>query len=507
MPKFQKIIHALATLFFIAMLCFFSSCQYDVFSSDPNLRLSFSTDTINFGLSITTVPSSTRRVVVHNRNNNALRISEIGLAGGANSPFRMNVNGRTSENNRFSNIEISARDSMFIFVNVRVESLGQDLPFFIEDHIFFNTNGNMQQVVLETYGQDVEFLNALTFQNDSTLTAARPYVIFGNMIVPAELTLTLEPGTRLFFHNNANLIVWGNLIAEGTAEKPIEMRGDRFDSRQSGILFPFPVPYNFIAGQWGGVYLLGNGTHRMKHVNMNSGQVGIFLSADAQHIPSLEQMPSLELSNSRIHNFLLYGLVAQDANLIVANTEISNSGSYTVFLNGGSHTFVHTTIANFFNVGMSIQTRSRNSTHPAVMIENMNRTAPMQTVFLNSVIAGSATTEFSLATRFPAEFDGIFRNTYIKRSPLEFPQFSDIRWYERNDTVFRSAALNLRLNEYFNFEPDSVSPLLQLADPAISFATEFERFNLRFDLNGNDRTESERPAAGAFEWRAAIKDE
>ena len=489
-------------MLFIAVLCFFSSCQDESFSSDPNLRLIFSADTINFEMSISTVTSATRRVVVHNRNNNALRISEIGLTGGAASPFRINVNGRTAENNRFSNIEISARDSMFIFVNVLVEELEQDAPLLIEDHIFFNTNGNIQRVVLETYGQDVEFLRNLTLQNDSTLTARRPYVIFGNLIVPDGKTLTLEPGTRLFFHSGANLIVLGNLIAEGTFENPITMRGNRFDAMQPGVMIPFPVPYNFMSGQWGGLYLLGSGTHRMKHVNMNSGIDGIWLSADVQHIPSEAEMPSLELSNSRIHNFLRYGLVVQNANVIVTNTEISNTGNFTVFLNGGTHTFVHTTIANYFNVGATaVQPRRRDTSEPAVMIENMNRSAPMKTVFLNSAIAGSATTEFSLATRFPEEFNGIFRNTFIKRSPLEFPQFTDIRWYKRGDTIFQSTALNLRLHQFYNFEPDSVSPLLQMGDPSVIFAPEFARFNLRYDLNGNDRTESDRPSAGAFEFR------
>jgi predicted phosphodiesterase len=505
MPKLQQIINTFTTMIFIVVLCLFSSCNDDVFSSDPNLRLSFSADTINFELSFSGVTGSTRRVIVYNRNNNALRISDIGLAGGANSPFRINVNGAASANNRFSNVEISARDSMFIFLNVNVPELGQDAPEFIEDYIFFNLNDRVQRIVLETYGQNVEFLRGLTIQSDSTLTANIPYIIFDSLVVTAGKTLTLEPGTRLFFHNNAEMIVRGNLIAEGTAKQPILMRGSRFDALQGGNLNRTPVPYNFISGQWRGLFLLGNGTHRMAHVNMNSGMVGIFLSANSdEEIPNPTEMPSLELSNSRVHNFLFYGLHVQNANVTVANTEISNTGNHTVFLNGGTHTFVHTTIANFFNVGNSIQPRGRSTFQPAVMIENMNRSAPMKTVFLNSAIAGSAAMEFSLATRFPEEFAGIFRNTYIKRSPLELPQFSDIRWHEQNDTIFRSTALNLIQNQFFNFEPDSVSPLRGLADTTVISCPEFARFNLRFDLNGNDRTESDRPASGAFEWRSPL---
>ena len=439
--------------------------------------------------------------MVHNRNNRALRISEMGLVPSATSSFfRVNVDGTTNAESFFRDVEIGARDSMHIFIAVNVAELGQDSAVFIEDRLFFNTNGTLQYIVLETYGQDVEVFRGKTILNDTTLTANKPYIIHDTLRIAEGATLTLEAGTRLFFHNNAALFVFGNLIAEGTAEQPILMRGNRFDN----INFARPVPYNLIAGQWNGLYLLGNGTHRMRHVNINSADVGIYLSANTlSPIPAPDEMPTLELSNSRIHNFLFHGLVALNANVIVANSVISNSASYTVFLNGGEHIFVHTTIANYFGSGIS-QARSRfPNPDPAVMIMNMDRSSPMKTVFLNSAIAGSVNTEFSLATRFPQEYNGIFRNSYIKRSPLELPQFQEIRWYEQGDVIFKSTTVNINNNQYYNFEPDSVSPLLRLADPNVMDLPEFARFNLRFDLNGNDRTESEIPAAGAFEFRVS----
>lgn len=442
--------------------------------------------------------------MVHNRNNRALRISEIGLVPSATSSFfRVNVDGMTNAESFFRDIEIGARDSMHIFIAVNVAELGQDSALFIEDRLFFNTNGTMQYIVLETYGQDVEIFRGKTILNDTTLTANRPYIIRDTLRIADGATLTLEAGTRLFFHNNAALFVFGNLIAEGTAEKPIVMRGNRFDN----INFARPVPYNLVAGQWNGLYLLGNGNHRMHHVNINSADVGIYLSANTLSlVPTPDEMPTLELSNSRIHNFLFHGLVALNANVTVANSVISNTASYTVYLNGGHHTFVHTTIANYFNSGVSaVQARNRDTSRPAVMIMNMDRSSPMKTVFLNSAIAGSISNEFSLATRFPHEYNGTFRNTYIKRNPLELPQFQDIRWYERGDTIFKSTAMNINNNQYYNFEPDSISPLLRLADPNVMDLPEFARFNLRFDLNGNDRMESDRPAAGAFEFRASEK--
>ncbi len=54
-------------------------------------------------------------------------------------------------------------------------------------------------------------------QADTTWTAAEgPYRITENTIVPAGVTLTVEPGTTIFFDPQVNLTVRGRLVAEGT---------------------------------------------------------------------------------------------------------------------------------------------------------------------------------------------------------------------------------------------------------------------------------------------------
>jgi len=501
MPKVRQFAVTLISASFIICSCCFSSCKDEIFSSDPNHRLSFSADTLNFDTVFSTITSTTKRIMVRNTNNKALRISEIGLRGGATSVFRVNVDGEVDANNRFRDIEISAKDSMYIFVSANIKELGQNAPLHIEDQLFFQTNGSTQEIILKTFGQDVEIFRGKTISNDTILTGNKPYIIYDSLTILAGKTLTLQPGCRLYFHNNANMYVYGNFEATGTPESPIILRGNRFDNIN---FFDTPIPYNNIAGQWGGLYLLGAGVHKMKHVIMNSGSVGIYLAADVSSIPETSEIPKLEVVNCKIHNFLFYGLFAENADVIVANSEISNTGSHSVYLNGGSHTFIHTTIANYFNSGVSAtQPKNRNNAEPAVMIMNLNRSAPMETTFQNCVIAGNIDNEFSLATRFPEQYNGTFRNTYIKRSALDYSLFEEkntIRWYEKNDTIFKSIALNYNKEQYYNFEPDSASVLLGLADIAILASPEYSRFGLHYDLNGNDRTKSEKPASGAYEW-------
>lgn len=471
------------TFFLLIILISFNACTDDIVSTNPKYKITFSKDTVSFDTVFTTLGSATLKLLVYNRNNVALKISHIGIAGGQNSPFRINVDGSVSADNQFKDIEIRAKDSLYIFVAVTVNPTNSNSPVFIEDSLEFETNGINQNVKLQAIGQDMILLKNKYILNDTTLTNKKPYLIYGNLAIDTAKTLTLEPGTRLYFHNNANLIVYGNLKAEGTADNPILMRGDRLDK----IKFETPVPYNYVAGQWGGIYLLWKGgNHVLKHVNMNSGYVGVYFSNNDRN-----QLPNLTIADCRIHNFLLYGLVVQNGNVTVTNTEISNTSSYSVYLNGGKHSFIQSTIANYFNNNAQPVSRDKK---PALMIMELNRVAPMETTFKNCIISGTSENEFSLASKFQAQHKGIFDHCYIRSSTkFTLPQFTEIRWYASKDTLFKNNYFDIEKARYYNFTPDSVSPARGLADPSI-----ISQYHLEYDLNGNLR--DNKPDAGAYEW-------
>ncbi len=280
---------------------------------------------------------------------------------------------------------------MYIFVELTVNPQDSNSPVFIEDSIVFRTNGVKQNIKLHAFGQDMKPLRNKTILNDTTLTPEKPFLIYGYLAVDSAKTLHIQPGCKLYFYNNANLIVYGNLKAEGTAAEPIVMRGHRMDK----VIFDVPFPYNNVAGQWGGVFLLWNrGNHKLKHVNIISGYVGVYFSNSDRNT-----LPQLEISNCRIHNNLLYGLVVQNGNVTVTNSEISNSSSYCVYLNGGKHTFLQSTIVNFFN-NSDVQPVSRDK-NPAVMIMNLNRIANMESVFkiASSVVLSKMNLVLPLATK------------------------------------------------------------------------------------------------------------
>lgn len=469
---------------FVMLTMVFVSCD-DLSDGAAEKSPVFSKDTLSFDTIFTSTGSATAKVLVYNRRSKPVTIDRIQLAGGSASPFRINVDGFTDKEHLFESITLRGNDSMYIFVEVTVNPQQSNAPVLLRDSIVMTTSEGRKRLLLEAYGQNMKVLRSLTIRNDSLLDAGLPYVIQGNLIVDSMATLRLAPGVRLYFHHNSNLMVYGNLRAEGTFEQPISMRGDRLDK----IGFVTPVPYNLVAGQWGGIYLLNpQGNHVMKHVNINSGYVGVYYVNQHKHYK-----PRLEITNCRINNFLFYNLVAINGDMKVVNSAITNSGGYTVYLNGGKHEFYHCTIANYFS-NSEVQSVSRDKA-PAFMMMSLPRSFPMETRVYNSVIAGSSVNEISLASRYDSLYNAVISHSYLKRQKAsELPIYTHIRWSSAKDTLFRSTRENISEKIYFNFMPDSVSPLRKsVADPVL--AGQFP-----IDLNGLNRMADGSPDAGAFEW-------
>lgn len=475
---FKKYISLLLLTFMVV----FSSCDDNWVPAQVGM-LSFSKDTLSFDTVFSTVGSATARILVYNQQKEEVLINRIHLAGGASSVFRLNVDGQNQAEHQFQDIYIRGGDSLYIFVEVKVDPQNQDAPMMHVDSILFDMQDGRQSILLEAVGQDMILLLNDTIRSSVSLDAQRPYLVKGDLVVDSAVTLTLPAGCRMYFYHNANLMVHGNLKVEGTLEKPVLMRGSRLDN----IGYSDPVPYHYVAGQWGGVYLMSTtGEHQINYLQLSSGSVGFyFVNTDRRF------KPSLQISNSRIHNFRFYNLVAINGDVEVSNTEISNSGSYTVYLNGGKHVFYHCTISNYFNFNAA-QAVNRDQ-NPAVMMMELNRSLPMETTFQNCIVTGSQSNEFTLASKMQDQYKGIFSHSYIRKVDTTLTQFNQIRWYQFSDTLFVRNRYDIEKKLYFDFRPDSVSPARGIADPSV--ATLYP-----IDLNGRSRLADGAPDAGAYEW-------
>ncbi|MDY7077298.1 MAG: CotH kinase family protein [Chloroflexota bacterium] len=102
------------------------------------------------------------------------------------------------------------------------------------DNVFVVTDGLDSHTI--TVYQDT-FHGGMLAEDTTLLTSSYPYVITADIIVPAGITLTIEPGVTLQFQADRSLQVkGGRLLAEGTAAQPIVF------TRQGG-------------GYWGGILL------------------------------------------------------------------------------------------------------------------------------------------------------------------------------------------------------------------------------------------------------------
>jgi len=107
----------------------FVSCRKDDVITDGNIQLRFSIDTLIFDTVFTSVGSITLVLKVYNDYSSKVRISSLRLANGNSSYYRLNVDGQPGR--FFSDVEIAAKDSMFIFCEVTIDPNNTNTPYVV----------------------------------------------------------------------------------------------------------------------------------------------------------------------------------------------------------------------------------------------------------------------------------------------------------------------------------------------------------------------------------------
>ena len=223
----------------------------DSFTTSPDHLLTFSTDTISMDTVFSRVPTSRRFFWVYNKSGDGIRCSNVRLANGNQSGFRVNVDGTylgKESGFQTANLEIRNKDSVFVNVELTSPMTNKLDPQLIEDNLVFRLESGVEQKInLNAYSWDAEILKDLKVSHDTLISSDRPIVVYGNMRIDSLATATIAPGTTLYFHSKAGLDVYGRLVAEGTPEKNIVFRGDRTDR-----MFDY-LPYDMVSGQWNGI--------------------------------------------------------------------------------------------------------------------------------------------------------------------------------------------------------------------------------------------------------------
>ncbi|MCF6332766.1 MAG: hypothetical protein L3J11_05725 [Draconibacterium sp.] len=475
MLKYLLQILAVVALFFTLF-----SCEDDRYMTSSDAQLQFSTDTITFDTIFTTLGSTTQYFTVHNPYEESVLISRIRLAGGDLSNFRLNINGEVG--NEMYEIEVPPKDSIYIFVEVTIDPTGQNLPMVVQDSIELTTNANVQNINLIAYGQDFKLIKGERLET-TTWTAEKPYLVYDYVYVDSTSVLTIEAGTKIFFHKGAGLYVKGTIEANGSFQEPITFLPDRLEDA-----------YKNIPDQWNGIVLY-SGSHNniFNFVTIKNANIGLQVGTIED-----EGFASVRFTNSRIENMAYAGLFALKSKVYAFNALIANCGFYTVaLLVGGEYEFYHSTIANYWG-NYSNTARSTSS----VVISNVlvvsgedgskvSLTGDLEkATFGNSIVYGNISKEIELGNNDENTFNYMFDHCIIQIpdtvNTSDKDHYLEVWKGKDYDPLF------IDPYEEYNYELDTLSPAKDIG--SFDIAKQFP-----LDILYKDRTADAGADLGAFE--------
>lgn len=473
-------------------LVLLSACRKDnVVSTNPNHKLFFSVDTVMFDTVFTSLGSSTHQLKIYNAYKEDLNISEVRLMGGEQSRFKINFDGESGT--EFHDKIVPAGDSIFSFLSVTIDPSEGALPFIVEDSLMFVTNGNQQTVKLVAWGQNAHYIVADRKVNgfpkfkivaDSLETTHwyddLPYVIYGYALINSYGTLHIHEGARIYIHGGGGIwsYIDGQLIVDGTAERPVTIQGDRLE--------PF---FKNQPGQWDRIWLMEarqGADHYINHAVIRNAFIGI--QAESSVLSGLPgshvTQAALLINNTVIENHTGMGVYSVLYAIGADNLVVDNCGQYALaFTFGGDYLFRHSTIGNSW--WQSPRTTSSVYLSNYVDQDGERYEFPFHLEMKNSIVYGAQQEELSIALS-GAEVDTtyLFDHCLMKTTKFnnDFPGFAGCIF--NLDPMFVDyRTFNLHLGDAASSAVGSGSPVIANEVP--------------YDLEGNDRRGT--PDLGAYQ--------
>jgi hypothetical protein len=334
----------------------------------------------------------------------------------------------------------------------------------------FVSGGFTGRVILEAWGQDIWLVDEDIYA-DAVWTEGKPYVITGSLLIDTLVTLTLDPGTRVFFHYGASLKVAGSLRSSGTPDKRVLLATDRLEDE-----------YDDVPGRWKGIRFLDcSRNNSLINTDVRNAVMAVELAGKEG------SLPDLLLNGTRLMHNTVASLVARNADVFAVNSVFSHSGFSTVSLTeGGSCDFVYCTMESRWEYAFRSQ--------PVMFIGPGKGVVPDVTV-INSVITGTLDNELHIdasateaAIRFGAD-SSLIRVDTLSRSWYSGSLFRDVMTRQNPRFIDESV---------YDFRPDTLSPLLDRAGRT-------EAVTWPRDLRDKPRLNDDGPDIGAYERQPGEK--
>lgn len=518
-----------------------TSCRND-FAFEPSTGgLEFSKDTVYLDTVFTNIGSSTYRLKVYNRSDKDIAIPKIQLGKGVNSKYRIMVDGMTgdagAQGKIFSNVELLAKDSLFIFIEVTSDvASANPTDFLYTDQIqFTNISGAPQNVELVTLIQDAYFIrpnrtevtpNVYNYEeinlgvddaSQQVITVghtldhshpnngdeyhwnnSKPYVVYGYAFVPNNETLTVDAGARIHFHANSGLIVAKNAT--------LKINGNAIDNNPENltneVVFEgdrLEPSFADVPGQWGTILFYSTRTdNNIEHLTIKNATVGILMQNLALFTDN--DKPQLTINNSQIYNCSNVGILARKA-IVTGRNLVMNACGQASFAGtfGGSYNFTHCTFNNNWNSSKQVAVLLSNyiETDTAIYVSNLNTTN-----FNNCIIYGSNQTELLLdrKTEGGADFKYKFNHCLIKFNSTSLASTGLYDFTDTSATSSYSSPYVATSSSVFNPKFKNVNAnklwLNEAWNTAMTNDAAFSTFN---DIVGNSRATGT-VALGAYQF-------
>lgn len=417
----------LMRIFYLKFLLFCSvvvglqlmACNRNELITTPGAGLEFSTDTLTFDTVFTNLGTATRRFKVYNRHNQPIRINRIALGGGQRSDYKINIDGLAGVS--AENIEIPAKDSIYIFANVFINPNNGDA--IRTDSITFETDGGgTQTVTLYAYGWNANYIGRVGFltryvNQTLQLNNSRPYIMMGVISIDSNSCINIPAGTEIYMFggptsrpgDRAVLYIGHNSCIRsnvgGNLNNPVEFKTHRLEEDYQQITF-----------HHNGIYLSKTSSDNIIEGTIIRNAVdGIFVDS-----ASINNNPKLRMKNCKIFNVDRSCVLSRGGSIEMSNTILANSNKYNfIGIRGGYYNFRHCT---FVNIATGLVSRSEpvlSYRDFEIQVINGVETTVLdrgEAYFTNCIIYGKKTEEIEVVygNGINSNFSYAFNNCLVK---------------------------------------------------------------------------------------------
>jgi hypothetical protein len=453
---------------------FLFSCTKESFTDSFDAKLRISDTALHFDTVFTSTGSTSQFIKIFNDNEKAVKISSVRIAGGVNSPFKINVDGLPGP--EVKDIEVYANDSAYAYVTVSIDPTSSNLPFIIRDSIEIKYNGNTSFVKLEAYGQNAKFLRENVVFGNQVWEKGLPYVLIGQCTILPNATLTINKGARIYAHADAPIVVQGTLIINGgkdSADRVI-ITGDRLDEPYRSFPASFP----------GIIFTESSQNNVLNYAIIKNAYQGIVIGGP------VATGAKLTLNETIIDNAYEQGIWALNTSINARNVLVSNCGQNVLLFGGGNYNFTHCTVASFSNAYIPHK-------KPVLTVADYYKQN-------NQTISNALTANFTNCILWGEE-NGFNDDEVIvdkKGSPTPSVTFNKVLWRVKTPPSSNTSTIIGAINANPQFDSVNINKryfdfrIQKGRSPAIEAGT---NANVLIDLDGNQRPRGLNPDLGAYE--------